>query len=409
MKMLIKLFRSSLKNILTNKLRSVLTVLGMVIGIASVTIMVSVGESAKKWIEDSLNSTLGTNVMFLIPGSEEDSNSFDPTSFFAMLEEDDYEIFENETIEGITAHSRRNVDTQEITYRSKSENVLTFIHDIGYAEVFDVDFTSGRNFTEKDAQTRKKYIIIDTVIEDKFFPLQEPVGKEIEVEGKTFEIIGVVDDPNQDPGGSGDATASIFMLMDTYSQVFNQPIEYDVISFRIQNFDEKDEIEAEIIRKLKDKRGLAPQDEADFNIQSQEDFLETSSEITDMITTFLTVIASISLIVAGIGVMNIMLVSVNERIKEIGLRKAIGAKNRDILVQFMMESIIYSIIGGVTGLILGSIIAIILEKLAKLPELISITAVVSSLSVSVLIGTVFGVYPAQRAAKLSPIEALRAE
>lgn len=381
----------------------------MVIGIASVTIMVSVGESAQKWIKDSLNATLGTNVLFLLPSTEEESSTLSPSSFLATLQESDYDIFVKDKIEGVQAHSRRDMDVAELEYKNSSIDTLLFVHDVGYAKAFQIEFIAGRNFNQKDADTRRKCIVIDDLVQEKLFPLQDPIAKEVQVNGKDFEIIGVIKDPSQTQGQSGDTTASIFMLLDTYSHVFNEPIEYDAVVFRVEESTDKEAVKKEVIRKLKLHRGVELTDEPDFSVQSQEDFLETSSSITDMITTFLTVIASISLIVAGIGVMNIMLVSVNERIKEIGLRKAIGAKNRDILIQFMIESIIYSLIGGIIGLFLGSGVAIIIERIAKLPELISVTAVISSMLVSILIGTIFGIYPAQRAAKLSPIEALRSD
>lgn len=403
---ILKTIKSSVRNVWVNKLRSVLTILGIVIGIASVTIMVSVGESAQAFIEKSLTERLGSDVLFISPGSEEENMSFSPSPFFESLSDEDYAVFEENRVPGIFAHSRRALDSMKVIYRNKEANALSLLVDVGFFDTMSFNLESGRYFNQQDLDNQTRTVLIDEDAKSILFPLEDPVGKELDIEGKQFTVVGVVESIQT---LEGTEIPGVYMLIETYEEVYGKEVMVQAITLKVASPEELKKVQSDVERYLRAARGLAQGEESDFYIQSQEDFLGTISSITDTVTLFIAVIASISLLVGGIGVMNIMLVSVTERVKEVGLRKAIGATNRDIFLQFITESVVFAFIGGVVGLLIGGVVSFGIQKYAKLPLLISTTAVLSSLGVSFFVGFVFGLYPARQAAKLSPIEALHSE
>ncbi|HEQ65471.1 MAG TPA: FtsX-like permease family protein, partial [bacterium] len=263
-------------------------------------------------------------------------------------------------------------------------------------------------FTDSEQISKKRVVLIDEKTSKQLFPIQEPLEKSIIIEGKSFQIIGIM----KIQGGDlsfGKQPSFISMLLDTYEDSFNRTVSFSTILFKIDEDYNKEEVLKKLRREIRNRSELVEDEKDNFVIRTQEDILETTEIITGTITTFISVIASISLIVGGIGIMNIMLVSVSERVKEIGLRKSVGAKNRDIMIQFIFESVIYSMIGALLGISFGSIISLIIQNLAGLPYYISTTSIELSLIVSIIIGGFFGIFPARKAASLSPIEALHSE
>lgn len=364
---LLKISQTGLKSIWSNKLRSVLTIVGILIGIASVTTMVSIGESAKTLITSSLDSTFGSTTIFIQPGSDEENNMFAITAFFKDLSDKDYESIQNIDNPHIKAVSKRTMQIGEAKYRNKNLNVILPIISYTWFDTINYQLIDGRFFNLNDETYSRKVVIIDMVVKNEFFKLQNPINQEIIIDNQNFTIIGVADWEQNTLMSLGGDNAGIFILYSTYEETFNEEASVAAIAVKIDDIKNIESVKRDLKRTLRYSRNIPNGEKDDFVLQTQEDFQETSDLITDTIQIFISVIASISLLVGGIGVMNIMLVSVKERIKEIGLRKAVGATNINILLQILFESIIFSLVGGVLGLFLGSISAIVIEYIADLP------------------------------------------
>lgn len=402
--MITKFVKGALKDILVNKARSVLTVLGILIGIASVTMMVSIGGSAQEFIAQSITNRLSKNMIVVQPGG---GNSSGPNiSFSAVLSslsDDDYKAvstIDNLLIEYI---SRRVLATMPISYLDNEESGLIYAVDPEYFKVITIEKKSGK-FLRAGGDSAQE-VVIGEALSKKLFKLQSPLGRQLTIDGRDFTIIGVAEDVAG--GAFGSETYEVYMDIDTYRNTFNKPSTINALLVAANESVSVDEVAVQIDKKLRAEHDLTPTEDADFSITTQKDIIETTTTVLSTVTLFISVISAISLLVGGIGVMNIMLVSVKERVKEIGLRKAIGATNQDIQTQILVESVLFSMIGGVFGIVFGAAGAFLVESVGGLPLFISSNAIVTSLGVSSFVGIVFGLYPAIQAGKLSPIEALR--
>jgi putative ABC transport system permease protein len=389
--------------LLANKLRSSLTMLGIIIGNSSVIAMIGIGEGAQKLAAQQFES-LGPNVLFIIPGNP---NIRTRTDLPKTLVLEDAEAIQRlvPSVKDIAPQ----IQSRQLTSFS---NKRTFSQIIGVTPSFltvrSFDVDRGRFITELDMKKSNQVAALGSDLAVKLFGDTDPVGKRIRIRNLSFLVIGVMKSKGSSFGTNQDDSAFIpltTMADRITGRTSPYGLEVSFISVSAKNAESIEAAEFQISNLLRQRHKITLED--DFTVRNQKDALDIVNNITGALTLMLAAIAAISLLVGGIGVMNIMLVSVTERTQEIGLRKAIGAQEQDILVQFLIESIILSAIGGLVGTGLGIGAILLTSSITPLKAGISVSAIVLSLSVSGGIGLFFGVVPARRAAKLDPIVALR--
>ncbi|MBE9169365.1 ABC transporter permease [Pleurocapsales cyanobacterium LEGE 06147] len=390
--------------LVTNKLRSSLTMLGIVIGNASVITMVGVGQGAQKLAAEQFES-LGPNVLFVVPGSQEERR----TSFNIpkTLVWEDAEAIATQVPTVVEVAPQINAN-QLITYRSRNTNKSVVGTTPEFLTVRSFDVARGRFINNIDLQRNNRVVVLGPEIAQRLFGQNDPVGKQIRIKNSAFEVIGVMAAKGSFLGTNQDETVYI-PLTTMANQIVGRTSPYGTevsfISVSALNENSVRAAKFQIENLLRLRHKITDTD--DFGVQTQKDILNIVGTITGALTFLLAAIAGISLIVGGIGVMNIMLVSVTERTQEIGLRKAVGAKKQDILVQFLIEATILSAMGGIVGTVIGISAILAVGAFSPLSPVISPAAIIIAVSVSGGIGLFFGVFPAQRAAKLDPIVALR--
>jgi putative ABC transport system permease protein len=400
----IESFKMATSTLVANKMRSSLTMLGIIIGNASVITMVGVGQGAKNLASEQFES-LGPNVIFIVPGSEEERR----TTFNrpqTLVWEDAIAIAEQvPSVKEVAPQINAN---QLITYRNSNANEQVVGTTPEYLTTRSFVVDRGRFFSDLDIQRNQRVVVLGSEIAEKFFAQQNPLGKKIRVKNTNLEVIGVLESKGAFLGDNQDRTVYV-PLTTMASQIVGETSPYGTgVSFISIAAKDEDSIRAaklQIENLLRLRHQIIGED--DFSVRTQKDVLEIVGTITSGLTVLLAAIAGISLLVGGIGVMNIMLVAVTERTKEIGLRKAIGAKSRDILWQFLIEATILSAAGGVIGTMVGITGIVIVGAVSPLTPTISLGAIVLAVGVSGAIGLSFGVFPAKAAAQLDPIVALR--
>ncbi|GAB4533840.1 MAG: ABC transporter permease [Pleurocapsa sp.] len=378
--------------------------LGIVIGNASVIAMIGIGEGTQRLASEQLEA-LGPNVIFVAPGSaEERRTSFDLPK--TLVWEDAIAIAEQvPTVKEVAPQISAN---QLITYRNRnaSESVVGTTPE--YLKVRSFDLATGRFFSELDLKRHNRVVVLGAELADKFFPTQSPLGQKIRIKNISFEVIGVMKAKGASLGNNQDTNAYLPLTTMAHQIVGNTSpygTQVSYISITATNEESIRAAQFQIENLLRLRHQISGKD--DFSVRTQKDILQVVDKITSGLTVLLAAIAAISLLVGGIGVMNIMLVSVNERTQEIGLRKAVGAQEKDILGQFLIEAIILSVAGGVMGTVIGIGGILLVATLSPLTPVISPVAIAISVSVSGGIGLFFGVFPARTAARLDPIVALR--
>lgn len=391
-----------------NKLRSGLTVLGIVIGIASVIALVSVGQGASSTIQSSIQA-LGSNLVMVTPGAQRGVGqqvSAGRGSARTLTQADAEAIQAQINIAKATVSELSG--RYQITTKGKNTNTQVVGTTIDYPAVRNIAVGEGTFFSDQNIKSLSKVAVLGpTVRNDLFGADVNPIGQTIRINKVDFKIIGVTVAKGGTSFGSQD---DMVFIPITVAQRFLAGEDY-VSSISVQAIDEDSmaTIQQEITALLLDRHKISDPQAADFSVLNQADILSTASSITDTFTVLLGAVAGISLLVGGIGIMNMMLTSVTERTREIGLRKAIGAKGKDISFQFLIESVMLTFIGGILGIILGWLIALVISHFGGLTTKFSLSSVLLAFGVSATIGIVFGYYPARRAAKLNPIEALRYE
>ena len=404
---LANLLRIALRALANNKLRGFLTMLGIIIGVASVITMLAIGQGSKKSIQAQI-SEMGSNMIMIHPGGDMRGGVRQSAEDMQTLKLEDYEDIVNET-RFVSAVSPSVNSSGQVIYGAN--NAPTTIYGISpdYMEIRRYKIEDGDMFTEQDIQTAAKVCVIGKTIVDNLFPNGEnPVGKVIRFDKLPFRIVGVLESKGYNSMGMDQDD----LILAPYTTIQKKVLAITHLQgINCSALEERytDQAIEEISEILRRNHKLKESDEDDFTIRSQQELSTMLTSTTDMMTVLLAAVAGISLLVGGIGIMNIMYVSVTERTREIGLRMSIGAKGIDLLSQFLIESVLISVTGGLIGVIFGVGAALVVNKVAHFPIFIQPWSVMLSFAVCTVTGIFFGWYPAKKAAQLDPIEAIRYE
>ncbi|MEQ8381059.1 MAG: ABC transporter permease [Coleofasciculus sp. A1-SPW-01] len=390
--------------LMANKLRSSLTMLGIIIGNASVIAMVGIGQGAQKLASEQFEA-LGPNVLFVIPGSREAQQT--TVDFPKTLVWEDAKAIATQVPAVAEVAPQINL-RYLITYRNRNSNSLVIGTTTEFPSVRSFNIAKGRFFNDIDIKRNNQVVILGSEVVEKLFGYQDPIGQSVRIKDVSFEVIGVMEPKGTFLGNNQDD--AVFIPLSTMAnRLRGRTSPYGVqiswIAISARNRDSISAAQFQIENLLRRRHKIVGED--DFGVQTQEDILQIVNAVTGALTIMLAAIAAISLVVGGIGVMNIMLVSVRERTQEIGLRKAVGAREQDILIQFMIEAIILSAAGGIIGTAIGVSGVLLVGAFSPLKAGISPIAILVAVGVSGGIGLFFGVVPARQAAKLDPIVALR--
>ncbi|HEY9611283.1 MAG TPA: ABC transporter permease [Allocoleopsis sp.] len=390
--------------LVANKLRSSLTMLGIIIGNASVIAMVGIGQGAQRLASEQFE-TLGPNLLFIVPGSQQTRNTTLNLPKTLVLADAKAIATQVPSIKEVAPQINSRL---LVTYRNRNTNTAITGTTPEFLVVRNFDVARGRFITNLDLERNNQVVALGADVAEKLFGNSDPIGQTIRIKNVSFQVIGVMEPKGAFLGDNQDDTAFIpltTMANRIVGRTSPYGLELTFISATAKNQDSIGAAQFQIENLLRLRHKIT--DEDDFTVRTQKDVLKIVGTITGGLTLLLAAIAAISLLVGGIGVMNIMLVSVTERTQEIGLRKAIGAQERDILIQFLIEAVILSAAGGIIGTALGISVIQLVAMVGPLKAGISPVAILLSVSVSGGIGLFFGVVPARRAAKLDPIVALR--
>jgi len=396
-----------------NKLRSFLTMLGIIIGVAAVITLLAVGQGVQDYITQQLQQ-IGTNLLFVIPGSMEEGPS--TRGLLPSLTYGDAQaLLDPYKAPEVVAVSPVLLGAEPISYGRHTKRLSVLGVEPNYLSIRNLELASGRFFTKEDLISNARVAVLGSKAADDLFEGEEPTGKKIRIGNILFQVVGTLEPKGGT--GSNNVDEQVFVPLTTASERLFPNMKntrgerlLSVIYVQVGSESAMDKAREEITQILRERHNIKLGDEDDFTVITQKDLLNVFGDITKILTLFLGAIAAISLLVGGIGIMNIMLVSVTERTREIGIRKAVGAKKRDILLQFLIEATLLSLLGGIVGILMGvggamGVSAII----GSFHATVTFGAVALATGFSVAVGLFFGIYPASRAASLNPIEALRYE
>ncbi len=391
------------ESIIASKLRSLLTMLGIIIGVAAVIALMSLGYGVRENIESNISS-LGSNLLTVSPGTGRKPGVRPAAGSMETLTYKDYLAVKN--LPNI-AHCSPMVRSSYVVVAG-NKNWTTTVYGVTseYKDVSSLDVTEGRYWTEKEFEARARVAVIGKTIAENLFGTESPIGQKLRINNDPFTVIGVLEEKGYSFSDQDDRILCPFSTV----QERMMGITYlNSITLTTVSSDVMSQAETDITNLLRTRHRLLATADNDFSINNSQDILETMESTTQSLTIFLGSIAAISLIVGGIGIMNIMLVSVTERTKEIGIRKALGATYEMIIIQFLIEAVTISIAGGLIGVIFGIIMAKVIPLIVSMNTVITAAPIVGSFLFSVAIGLIFGLYPARKAAKLNPIDALHYE
>jgi len=402
------IFKIAVRALTRNKMRSALTMLGIIIGVSAVIAMVSIGQGAQAMIEDQINS-MGTNMLYVSPGNFRSGGASVGTGQANTLTDEDVNAMLRE-VPGIAAASPLTRANAQIVYGNQNWSVQIQGTNDHYAEIRDWEIQDGAYFTESDVRSAGRVIVLGKTPAEKLFGSTSPIGETIRVRNLPFRVVGVMAAKGQSMVGQ-DQDDTAMVPYTTVQKKLSQRPSNSINQAMISAITPKAAalVQRQVGELLRERHHLAAGETDDFNVQNMSDIAATSAQVTGIITLLLGSIAAISLIVGGIGIMNIMLVSVTERTREIGIRMAVGARPNYIRLQFLTESLVLSLAGGSLGMLLGGTAAAIIARYLGFPSLVSSLAVAIAFGFSSGIGIFFGYYPAHKAAALDPIEALRYE
>ena len=392
----------------TNLMRSILTTLGVMIGVLSVILAVAIGNGAKQSVETSISS-LGSNMALVFPVPDrEGPRSAADVGKLTMRDADALE----RSVEGVSGIAPQISSSIQVSVPGKRATTTGTGVTTGYAQVSNVDVETGRFITQADVQSAARVVVLGTTVATKLFGDGDAVGQVVRINKVPFDVVGLLQPKGSSFGRDNDDLALV--PISTARQRFTSarqkgPDDIDVLFVGFDDTIELPDAKRQIVRILRARNNVGTGEISPFTVRTTEEFQRQSGIVTSVFQGVLVAIASISLLVGGIGIMNIMLVSVTERTREIGLRMALGAKRRDIRNQFLVEAAVLCTIGGTIGLILAYIAAAVFVRVADFPAPIGLGTSIGAILFSAFIGLAFGSYPAMRASRLSPIEALRSE
>jgi putative ABC transport system permease protein len=401
--------RIALRALVVNKMRSALTMLGIIIGVSAVIAMIAVGSGAKQRIEEQIAS-MGSNLLMVDSGSVTSGGSRMGAGAAPTLTVGDAKAIETE-IPGVkyVAPSIRGV--AQVVYGNQNWSTCITGTTPEMIEIRVWSLSSGRVFTEQELNGAAKVCVLGQTVTDNLFGGIDPVGQVVRIKKIPFTVIGVLTPKGQTTWGQDQDDLVFVPLTTGQKQLFGQTFPGMVRNISVQAWgpDDVKQVEAELNDLLHQRHHIQPNQDNDFTVRNLTEMMSTREESANVMSLLLGSIASISLIVGGIGIMNIMLVSVTERTREIGIRIAVGAKSRDILLQFLIESMVLSLMGGIVGIGIGMVGTVILSSFTHWPTLFSTTAILLAFLFSGSVGVFFGFYPARKASLLNPIDALRYE
>lgn len=403
--MLFSAFLQAIREIRRNLMRSMLTAMGIVIGIASVIAMVNIGKGASESITKSV-SNLGSNTLYVMPSQEHGPGG--NSAFSKPFTMRDVEVLKSSILlfEAISP-----VATASVTALYKDQNYQTSVRGVSndYFAVQNWELKEGRFFELSELRAGQNVCIVGQTVVNKIFPLGEsPIGAKIRLQNFSCEVIGMLQSKGANTFGS-DQDDLVVVPIKMFQRRISGNEDVPIMMASVKENIPLEEAKLQIQQVLRERRHLKEGEESNFSVRSMTALLDTVSNVTSMLTVMLSAVAAISLIVGGIGIMNIMLVSVTERTREIGIRMAVGAMAKDILIQFLIEATVLSALGGIIGLIIGISITIAVAYSMEISIIIDPTISVVALLFSMLIGIFFGLLPAKKAANMNPIDALRYE
>ena len=392
--------------LLSNKLRSILTMLGIIIGVGAVIAMISIGMGVRQNVTNSIAS-LGSNMLIVTPGSTNKGGVRSAAGSGQKLKYDDAEAIKKK-IKNIDYVSPTVNSSYQVVNGNQNWNTSVYGVTPEYLHIRSLSVQSGSFITNSDLKSRNRVAVIGTTVASNLFDTSNPVGKTIRINNQPYRIIGVLESKGQSSMGQDQDDMVIVPL--TTAQERLMGITYvRSINIQVSRSDKIEQVQSEVETLLRQRHHITGDKEDDFTVRNLTSLMETMTSTTTMLTLFLGSIAAISLIVGGIGIMNIMMVSVTERTREIGIRKALGATFQNIMMQFLIESVVIGVIGGLMGIACGVGIALAIAKAGLFQTVITAAPIIISFGFSVGIGLFFGIYPARKAARLDPIEALRYE
>jgi putative ABC transport system permease protein len=400
------LLKVATQSILKNKMRTFLTMLGIVIGVAAVIVMVAIGYGAQESIQKQIGA-LGTNMIMIMPGASSTGGVNQGAATFNRLTPADYDKLQRESLLLSAVSPVVFTNAQAISgqgnWRTRINGVST-----EYQQIRDWPVEQGTFFSEADVRSARKVAVLGTTVAKNLYPNGDPIGQQLQIRDVPFTVMGVLKSKGQNAGGM-DADDIIIIPYTTAQSRLSGRQRVGQIIGSASSPQDVPAAQQEIRGILRESHKLGDGDDDDFTIRNQDEIAAAASSATQIMTLLLAAIASISLLVGGIGIMNIMLVSVTERTREIGIRMAIGARGSDVLTQFLVESVAISVIGGIIGVLLGLAGAALLGHFTGWSTVTPPEAILIAVGFSAAVGVFFGFYPARQAAALNPIQALRYE
>ena len=392
-------------SIVANRMRSILTMLGIIIGVAAVITLVSIGNGVNKQVTDSISS-LGSNLLIVMPGAPRTPGVRPSAESQKSLKVADYEAIAK--LDEVKEASPVTNGSYTVIYENQNTNTTVSGVDLSYQDINSLTMKDGHFFTQKQIDTRERVAIIGSTVAKNLYGTDSPIGTTIRVTNIPFTVIGVLESKGSSSMGADQDDIVLIPYTTAMERVEGKDY-LRTIYVAAKDGTNIDRLQADIENLLRVRHKIKDPNLDDFNITNMSSVMETMQETTSTLTLFLGAVAAISLIVGGIGIMNIMLVSVTERTREIGVRKALGATYRVIVTQFLIEAVVISLMGGIIGIIIGVLAAYGVSAATTMQTVISIPTIIASFAFSMGIGLIFGLYPAQKAAKLNPIDALHYE
>ncbi len=400
------ILKAAFRALRRNKLRTVLTMLGIIIGVGAVIAMVGIGNGAKAQVQSRI-AALGQNVIMVFSGSVNRGGVYSGFGGAGTLTVDDALAMEKE-VPGVSAVSPEVRSGAQILAGNNNWSTSILGEGVGYLTIRQWDIEDGMMFTDADVRAAAKVCVLGKTTADKLFPEDDPVGKTIRIKNVPMKVLGVLKAKGASMFGS-DQDDTVIVPYTTGMKRFAGVTTLRSINVQAATAEQMAEVQNGIAELLRQRHRIQPGRDDDFMMRNQQEIAETMSATTEVMTALLAAIASVSLLVGGIGIMNIMLVSVTERTREIGIRMAVGARGRDILLQFLIEAVALSSTGGLLGILSGVGGAKLITMIKQWPTLVSPNSIIIAFAFSAAVGVFFGFYPARTASQLDPIDALRYE